>query len=65
MDKVDRDPPASQAQFILQVFARDQLSISNLNISVPVVIDVIDINDNAPSFGEGTYNNSRYFFGLP
>ncbi|XP_022692572.1 protocadherin Fat 4-like isoform X3 [Varroa jacobsoni] len=55
MDKVDRDPPASQAQFILQVFARDQLSISNLNISVPVVIDVIDINDNAPSFGEDRF----------
>lgn len=54
MDKVDRDPPASQEQFILQVFARDKLSISNLNISIPVVVDVIDINDNAPSFGEGT-----------
>ncbi|KAG0424080.1 hypothetical protein HPB47_000170 [Ixodes persulcatus] len=52
MDKVDRDPPDSQVQFRLKVFARDLQSITPYNTSVPVIIDVLDINDNAPSFGE-------------
>lgn len=52
MDSVDRDPPENQVQFRLKVFARDLQSIAPYNTSVPVVIDVLDVNDNAPSFGE-------------
>ncbi|XP_037269642.2 protocadherin Fat 3 isoform X1 [Rhipicephalus microplus] len=52
MDSVDRDPPENQVQFRLKVLARDLQSIAPFNTSVPVIIDVLDVNDNAPTFGE-------------
>ncbi|XP_064457801.1 protocadherin Fat 3-like [Ornithodoros turicata] len=55
MDSVDRDPPENQVQFRLRVLARDLLSISPFNTSVPVIIDVLDVNDNAPTFGEDKF----------
>lgn len=56
LDQLDRDPPASEQLFRFSIFARDKRSINKLNVSVPVVIDVVDVNDNAPTFDELSYN---------
>lgn len=54
-ETVDRDPPANEQQFKLRVFARDRNSINSFNTSVPVVIEVIDVNDNPPAFDRAIY----------
>ena len=54
-EAVDRDPPANEVSFKLRVFARDRLSINTFNTSVPVVIEVVDVNDNPPSFDKPHY----------
>ncbi|XP_013776929.1 protocadherin Fat 4-like, partial [Limulus polyphemus] len=56
MDTIDRDPPANQQYFKLEVFARDTLSINSFNTSVEVKIEVIDVNDNVPVFDEENYS---------
>ncbi|XP_053211715.1 protocadherin Fat 4-like isoform X1 [Panonychus citri] len=60
VETVDRDPPASEHSFKLRAYARDSLSINTFNTSVPVIIDVLDVNDNAPTFDE-----ERYMLELP
>lgn len=60
VETVDRDPPASEHLFKLRAYARDSLSINTFNTSVPVIIDVLDVNDNAPTFDE-----ERYMLELP
>lgn len=54
-ETVDRDPPNSELSFHLKVFARDRLSINTFNTSVPVVIEIVDVNDNPPSFDKPSY----------
>lgn len=58
--EIDRDPPQNEDSFKLKAFARDSLSINTLNTTVPIVIDVIDVNDNAPAF-----DDERYILELP
>lgn len=55
-EPLDRDPPSSEQLFRFNVFARDKRSINKLNSSVPIVIDILDVNDNAPTFDETSYN---------
>lgn len=55
-DSLDRDPPSSEQMFRFNVYARDKRSINKLNSSVPIVIDIMDVNDNAPTFDETVYN---------
>lgn len=52
---LDRDPPTSEHALRFSVYARDRKSINKLNASVPVVIDILDVNDNAPTFDEPIY----------
>ena len=54
-ETIDRDPPANEQSFHLKVFARDRLSINTFNTSVPVVIEVVDVNDNPPMFDKPSY----------
>lgn len=55
MDSVDRDFPANEQSFRFKIFARDRLSINSFNTSVVVIIDVLDVNDNSPTFNEEKY----------
>ncbi|XP_013793569.1 protocadherin-23-like, partial [Limulus polyphemus] len=52
MDTIDSDPPLNQRDFTLEVAARDTLSVNSFNTSVEVKIEVIDVNDNVPTFDE-------------
>lgn len=54
-ETLDRDPPANEQGFRFRVFARDRMSINTFNTSVPVVIEVIDVNDNPPAFDKPSY----------
>lgn len=54
-ETVDRDPPANEQSFKLRVFARDRMSINSFNTSVPVVIEIVDVNDNPPTFDKASY----------
>ena len=54
-EAVDRDPPANEQSFKLRVFARDRMSINSFNTSVPVVIEIVDVNDNPPTFDKASY----------
>lgn len=56
IEQLDRDPPHNEHLFRFNVFARDKKSINKLNSSVPIVIDILDINDNPPTFDELIYN---------
>lgn len=56
VDQLDRDPPHNEHLFRFNVLARDKKSINKLNSSVPIVIDILDINDNPPTFDELIYN---------
>jgi len=55
-EQLDRDSPSNEHLFRFSVFARDKRSINKLNSSVPIVIDIVDVNDNAPTFDEPIYN---------
>ena len=59
-ETVDRDAPSNETFFKLRAYARDKLSINNFNTTVPIYIDVIDVNDNSPVFDE-----ERYMLELP
>jgi len=54
-EPLDRDAPKFEQVFKFTVYARDRKSINKQNASVPVVIDVLDVNDNAPQFDEPAY----------
>lgn len=55
MEPLDRDPPHNEHQLRMMVYARDRKSINKVNASVPIIIDIIDANDNAPQFDESIY----------
>lgn len=54
-EPLERDPPANEHVFRFRIFARDRMSINTFNTSVPVVIEVIDVNDNPPVFDKPNY----------
>nr|XP_046916120.1 protocadherin Fat 4-like isoform X2 [Dermatophagoides farinae] len=55
IDSIDFDPPANEKMFEFKIKARDMLSINTFNTSVPVVIEITDVNDNSPKFNEDRY----------
>ncbi|XP_054156169.1 protocadherin Fat 4-like isoform X2 [Oppia nitens] len=59
-EPIDRDMPNNEQAFKLKIYARDRLSINSFNTSVPVIVDVLDVNDNSPVF-----NEDRYVLELP
>ncbi|OTF81020.1 protocadherin Fat 4-like protein, partial [Euroglyphus maynei] len=55
IDSIDFDPPANEKMFEFKIKARDMSSINTFNSSVPVIIEITDVNDNSPKFNEDRY----------
>nr|XP_027203228.1 protocadherin Fat 4-like [Dermatophagoides pteronyssinus] len=55
IDSIDFDPPANEKIFEFKINARDMSSINLFNSSVPVIIEITDVNDNSPKFNEDRY----------